>query len=106
MARRLYSPREERMMRRMWLLVVALAAVAPVQGQTARQDTFFDSQGVKIRYIDVGRGEPVVLVHGFSSDLDQNWGNVGIIDKLSTDFRVVALDVRGHGKSDKPHEAS
>jgi pimeloyl-ACP methyl ester carboxylesterase len=47
-----------------------------------------------------------VLIHGFSSTLDANWSNPGIIDKLSKDFRVIALDCRGHGKSDKPHDAA
>jgi pimeloyl-ACP methyl ester carboxylesterase len=92
------------MIRRALLLLAIAASVAPVHTQTVRQDKFFDSAGVKIRYVDVGQGEPVVLVHGFASDLDQNWGNLGTIDRLATDFRVVALDVRGHGKSDKPHD--
>jgi pimeloyl-ACP methyl ester carboxylesterase len=94
------------MVRRVVLLLLFVAVVAPVHTQTARQDRFFDSQGVKIRYIDVGQGEPVVLIHGFSSDLDQSWGNPGTIDRLAADFRVVALDVRGHGKSDKPHDTA
>jgi pimeloyl-ACP methyl ester carboxylesterase len=94
------------MVRRVVLLLLFVAVVAPVHTQTARQDKFFDSQGVKIRYIDVGQGEPVVLIHGFSSDLDQSWGNPGTIDRLAADFRVVALDVRGHGKSDKPHDTA
>jgi pimeloyl-ACP methyl ester carboxylesterase len=93
------------MVRRL-LLVVAVVAIAPLRAQTTREDRFFDSHGVTIRYVDVGRGEPVVLLHGFSSSLDANWGNLGVIDKLSTEFRVVALDLRGHGKSDKPHDAS
>ena len=45
-------------------------------------------------------------MHGFSSSLEANWGNPGIIEKLSKDFRVIALDCRGHGKSDKPHDAA
>ncbi len=103
------------MFRRTFLAVAVLACVVPVTsaqapstgpGRSARQDTFFDSAGVKIHYVDVGRGEPVVLVHGFSSSLEANWGATGIIDTLATDFRVVALDCRGHGASDKPHDAA
>ena len=74
------------------------------RAQAPENDTFFDSKGVSIRYVDVGRGEPVVLIHGFSSSLDANWGQTKVIDALSKDFRVVAFDVRGHGKSDKPHD--
>jgi len=90
----------------LFVSAAVVAALIPGRAQTARQDKFFDSQGVKIRYVDVGHGEPVVLIHGFSSDLDQNWGNLGTIDRLAADFRVVAFDVRGHGKSDKPHDVA
>jgi hypothetical protein len=34
------------------------------------QDQFFDSDGVRIRYVDQGSGPPVVLIHGFSGSLD------------------------------------
>ena len=87
-------------------VVLAVLVVYSASAQTPLDDRFFTAQGVKIRYIDVGRGEPVVLVHGFSSSLEANWGNPGIIEKLSKDFRVIALDCRGHGKSDKPHDAA
>jgi pimeloyl-ACP methyl ester carboxylesterase len=97
------------MVLRRTLLLFALSAAlfAPVaRAQAPADDTFFDSRGVKIRYIDVGRGEPVVLIHGFSSSLDANWGQTKVIDALAKDFRVIALDCRGHGKSDKPHDAA
>jgi pimeloyl-ACP methyl ester carboxylesterase len=96
------------MLRRILVPCLVLTAVLahPASAQTALEDKFFTSRGVKIRYVDVGRGEPVVLIHGFSSTLDANWGNQGIIDKLSKDFHVVALDCRGHGKSDKPHDVA
>jgi len=94
------------MFRRSFLLFVLSAVVsAPqVQAQTPVEDKYFDSKGVKIRYVDVGRGEPVVLIHGFSSSLDANWSKT--IEALAKDFRVVAFDCRGHGKSDKPHDAA
>jgi pimeloyl-ACP methyl ester carboxylesterase len=96
------------MRRRSFLLIVALVVGVALrsEAQTALEDKFFTSSGVKVRYVDVGRGEPVVLIHGFSSSLEANWSNQGIIDKLSKDFRVIALDCRGHGKSDKPHDAA
>lgn len=65
---------------------------------------FFDSAGVKIHYHDIGSGEPVVLVHGFASTAEDNWGGTGWIARLSAKYRVIAPDVRGHGLSDKPHE--
>lgn len=67
------------------------------------EDLFFDSDGVKIRYTVQGEGEPVVLIHGFSADIESNWGMPGIITALSENYRVIGMDVRGHGKSGKPH---
>jgi len=65
------------------------------------EDQFFSSDGVKIRYIVVGKGEPVILVHGFAGNLDM-WRP--LIADLANDYEVIAFDCRGHGKSDKPHE--
>lgn len=65
---------------------------------------FFESDGLKIHYEDRGSGDPVVLVHGFASNAENNWGITGWLDLLARNHRVVALDCRGHGQSDKPHE--
>lgn len=64
---------------------------------------YFDSKGVQIYYEEHGGGEPVVLVHGFASRADHNWG-VDWFNSLGAHYRVVALDCRGHGRSGKPHE--
>ncbi len=64
---------------------------------------FFDSGGVRIHYRDAGAGQALVLIHGYASDLEHNWGATGWIDLLAAQRRVLALDVRGHGQSDKPH---
>jgi pimeloyl-ACP methyl ester carboxylesterase len=63
---------------------------------------FFDSSGTRIHYQDAGAGDPVVLVHGFASTADHNWGSTGWMEALPRKFRVIAPDVRGHGLSDKP----
>ena len=68
------------------------------------EDHFFDSNGVKIRYIDEGKGEPVVLIHGFTANIEFQWTFPGIIKSLVKDYRVIAFDNRGHGRSGKPHE--
>lgn len=70
------------------------------------EDFFFDSAGVKIHYIVEGKGEPVLLIHGFGVDIQDQWGTTGIIKGLSDHFQVIAIDNRGHGKSDKPHDVS
>lgn len=75
-----------------------------VRAQPPLEDKFFDSDGVRIRYVESGQGEPVVLVHGFTVDLDTDWREPGVIAALARDFRVIAMDARGHGKSAKPHD--
>lgn len=65
----------------------------------------FDSAGVSIAYTDTGGGEdrlPVLLIHGFASNIETNWGATGWIPVLSrAGYRVVAIDNRGHGHSAK-----
>lgn len=66
----------------------------------------FVSDGVTIAYDDVGSGRPVVLVHGFSSNRDEAWKRTGWYAAFERrGQRVVALDLRGHGQSGKPHES-
>jgi pimeloyl-ACP methyl ester carboxylesterase len=62
----------------------------------------FDANGVKIAYSVQGKGEPVVLIHGWLSSAGINWALPGTSALLARDYQVIALDVRGHGLSDKP----
>jgi pimeloyl-ACP methyl ester carboxylesterase len=55
--------------------------------------------GRKIRYYDTGEGVPLVLVHGVGGDADQ-WAFC--FDALAASNRVIALDLLGFGRSDKP----
>lgn len=71
----------------------------------ADQAGYFDSGRAKIRYFMRGQGEPVILLHGFIFSAKSNWIDGGVFEALSQDYRVVALDLRGHGKSGKPHDA-
>ncbi|WP_439030107.1 alpha/beta fold hydrolase [Gordonia terrae] len=58
----------------------------------------FDLAGHRIRYVDRGNGPAVVLVHGLMGSL-HDWDEQ--IVALSADFRVIAVDLPGHGESDK-----
>lgn len=68
----------------------------------------FDSDGNAIAYFDSGEpGEatPVLLIHGFASNIAMNWTSTGWIEALSkTGRRVIALDNRGHGESAKLYQ--
>jgi pimeloyl-ACP methyl ester carboxylesterase len=72
--------------------------------RSVAQEKSFDSNGVKIHYVVEGEGEPVLLIHGFTANAQVQWGLPGIIKALAKDYQVIALDNRGHGKSDKPHD--
>jgi pimeloyl-ACP methyl ester carboxylesterase len=69
----------------------------------ALEDQYLDANGVKIRYIDTGKGKAIVLLHGGGSNLE-SWTSQGVVDNLAKDFRVIAFDARGHGKSDSPRD--
>jgi pimeloyl-ACP methyl ester carboxylesterase len=86
------------------LVLVALGFVLATTPGVFAQDRFFDSSGVRIRYIEQGSGDAVVLIHGNGGSL-QGWIDSGVLPALAENYRVIALDARGHGKSGKPHEA-
>jgi len=85
--------------------LTTLAAVLLLATTAHAQERFFDSNGVRIRYVELGKGEPVVLLHGNGGSL-QGWIDTGIAADLARDYRVIALDARGHGKSGKPRDPS
>ena len=61
--------------------------------------------GVRISYDVVGEGRPLMLLHGWCCDRSW-WTEPGYVDELRSDHRLVNVDLRGHGASDKPHEAA
>jgi pimeloyl-ACP methyl ester carboxylesterase len=72
---------------------------------TVAPSGFFDSDGVKIHYETFGEGAPIVLVHGLFGSIQDDWVKTGLVDTLiGAGRRVIALDHRGHGESDKPHD--
>ena len=72
---------------------------APIPLQT------FSSDGVSIAYFDVGDGEPMLCIHGFASTAHINWVYPGWVETLTkAGRRVIALDNRGHGASEKLYE--
>ena len=65
----------------------------------------FDSDGIDIAYRDEGEGDAVLLIHGFASNHGINWVGPGWFDTLGeAGYRVVAMDNRGHGESEKLYD--
>lgn len=90
-------------MKRPCLVAVFVAcSVWPKPADAA--DDVFDSDGVKIRYVTAGAGEAVVLIHGWMSDAGM-WGRLDT-NPAAKEYQLIAPDMRGHGKSDKPHDAA
>ena len=65
------------------------------------------SDGTDIAYDCAGEGPPVVLIHGFGANRNITWANTGWYQALAKAGRkLIAIDCRGHGESDKPHDPS
>jgi pimeloyl-ACP methyl ester carboxylesterase len=73
------------------------APPTPVQSLPPQQTVLV--HGRKIAYYEAGKGSVVILIHGLGAD-SRHWA--ANIDALSRNFRVIALDQIGYGKSDKP----
>ena len=86
------------------LLLVVIAADGFGQTSSTSQSGFFTaSDGVKIHYLTAGNtGSWVVLIHGYMDSAERMWFRTGIATALSKNHRVVAIDNRNHGQSDKP----
>ena len=78
---------------------------APLGAEDAKSRFFTASDGTKIHYFELGTaGTPVILIHGYTANAEGKWIKSGIAQALATRHRVIAIDARGHGKSDKPHD--
>ena len=66
----------------------------------------FSSNGVDIAYAELGSGPPILLIHGFGSNHAVNWQSTSWFATLTAaGRRVIAMDVRGHGASEKLYRA-
>jgi pimeloyl-ACP methyl ester carboxylesterase len=70
----------------------------PMPGEP-KDASYIEVEGTRVRYVDKGEGPPVVLVHGFASSLE-TWD--AVIPVLVKKHRVLALDLKGFGWTDRP----
>ena len=80
---------------------VLVSVVTDVQSDIAKNG-FVESDGLQIYYQMAGSGPPLVLAHGWGADTQSNWVATGWIETLQSHRTVISIDIRGHGKSDKP----
>lgn len=86
----------------MWFLPMLAGCVSfhkgPMPGEPETA-TYAELSDVRMRYVDAGEGSPVVLLHGFASSIE-NWTTV--LPRLEENHRVLALDLKGFGWTDRP----
>ena len=67
----------------------------------------FNSDGVEIAFDVWGEGPPIILIHGFASNMEVNWVGTGWVKTLVDAGRqVIAIDNRGHGQSAKLYDSA
>lgn len=81
--------------------------IQPSNAPTPKRSGFTQSGGLNIAFqVFDSRGtsarSPVILVHGWGADAKSNWVDSGWVTSLQQQHNVITIDVRGHGKSDKP----
>jgi pimeloyl-ACP methyl ester carboxylesterase len=87
----------------------ALAATAFLNRRLAKkaeQDNppagqFLEVDGVRLHYVERGSGEPLVLLHGNGSMI-QDFESSGLVDLAAKNFRVIIIDRPGFGHSSRP----
>ena len=64
---------------------------------------YVNNADVRIHYHIEGDGPDLILQHGLTNSIG-NWYAYGFVEELKKSYRLILIDARGHGKSDKPHE--
>jgi pimeloyl-ACP methyl ester carboxylesterase len=94
-----------RLLLRLLVLIgsMALAAHASAENGPGKHNYFTTKDGIRIHYMTLGsKGSYVVLHHGYTGSAEGNWFRNGIAQALAKNHRVIAIDARNHGRSDKP----
>ena len=81
------------------ILVFALTTCLPVHAQKRIEDRFASVNGIRLHYLIAGKGEPVILLHGYAQN-SHMWRP--LIPQLAKTHMVIAPDLRGFGQSSKP----
>jgi pimeloyl-ACP methyl ester carboxylesterase len=74
--------------------------MSQIENVTAQQGQYVEANGLNIYYEEYGSGEPLILLHGGLGAGSIQWG--AHVPLLSSHFRVIMPDARGHGRTDNP----
>jgi pimeloyl-ACP methyl ester carboxylesterase len=87
------------------LFILSFSMSWVAYAQPSRDPLFTSFDGTQIHYDVLGEGKPVILLHGFITN-GESWKRAPVRQALAdAGFKVVTLDLRGNGRSDKPHSA-
>lgn len=94
-------------MNKIWLILAFLNSFILIGFSSFAQNNisgYFSSfDKTKIHYELIGKGKPILLIHGFTGNCN-DWKNKPLFDSLLTNgFKIILVDLRGNGLSDKPH---
>lgn len=68
-----------------------------------RTSSITAADDIRIVYDVVGTGPAILLLHGGGGgQTRRSWQQAGYIERLKSEFNVIAMDIRGHGESDRP----
>jgi pimeloyl-ACP methyl ester carboxylesterase len=79
----------------------AASRAREAERRTPPVGAFITVNGVRLHYVERGRGEALVLIHG-NGTMIQDFLSSGIVDDLARRFRVIIIDRPGYGYSDRP----
>jgi pimeloyl-ACP methyl ester carboxylesterase len=74
-------------------------ATTPAATPASAGAQFLTVDGVRVRYVTVGHGKPLLLLHGWGTSLDTF---AAMIEDLKRQFHITAFDFPGHGGSEMP----
>src|SRR5438876_5049906 len=85
---------------RLAMVLMCMVAAPSLVAQVAKSDFFKTSDGIRIHYLEAGSGRPIVFIPGWTMPA---WIWQKQIDEFSKKYRVIAVDPRSQGESDKPN---
>ena len=75
-------------------LAAFVAPTAPAAKTAKAEERFVDASGTRLRYLEAGSGEPVILLHDAGASSEAQWADTGHMQAIAGAFHAIALDVR------------